>query len=282
MTRGDAGRSRQGVGMGAAPEFTVELPLFSGPFRLLADLIMEQRIDVCDVPVAVVTDRFLAEGSRQASGWSLEETTWFVAACAALLELKVGRLLPRRGPETEEDLLGGASPDLLYARSLELGAFRRVSAELRARMQAAALLLPRMAGPPPELAHLYPDVMAKVGPQDLARAAAKLLAPPPAVDLSHVAPIRATVLDALRTVQERLTVHPKASFRDLVEGCTERIEVVVRFLAVLELYRRGKVEIDQSRLFGDITVRWQPLPEAEAEPDLEAGEISSAVEEGVG
>jgi segregation and condensation protein A len=253
------------AGMSATLEFSIELPLFTGPFRLLADLILEQKVDVCDVPVAVVTERFVAEGSRRAPGWSLEETTWFVAVCAALLELKVGRLLPRPHTATEEELLGGASPDLLYARSLELAAFRRVAGDLQARIEAAALRVPRTAGPPPEFVHLYPDVLAGVGPADLARAAAALLAPSPTIDLSHVAPIRASVLDALRTVQERLTSRPEASFRDLVEGCTERIEVVVRFLAVLELYRRGKVEVDQSRLFGDITVRWQANAGAEPE-----------------
>lgn len=267
MTSGDAGPSEAGAGTSATLEFAVELPLFTGPFRLLADLILEQKVDVCDVPVAVVTERFVAEGSLRAPGWSLEETTWFVAVCAALLELKVGRLLPRRHAATEEELLGGASPDLLYARSLELAAYRRVAGDLQARIEAAALMVPRMAGPPPEFAHLYPDVMASVGPSDLARVAATLLAPPPAIDLSHVAPIRASVVDALRTVQERLMVRPEASFRDLVEGCTERIEVVVRFLAVLELYRRGKVEVDQSLLFGDITVRWQPGMGTDLEPE---------------
>ena len=78
-----------------------------------------------------------------------EDVTWFLAICAVLLELKVGRLLPRHVDETEEELLGGASPDLVYARSLELRAFRRVAEDLAARMAEAALLVPRSAGPPP-------------------------------------------------------------------------------------------------------------------------------------
>src|SRR6266567_3129559 len=175
-----------------APGFTVELPLFSGPFRLLAGLILERKMDVCDVPVAMVTERFLRVGAEAAPGWSLDEATWFVAVRAALLELKVGRLLPRPSAETEEDLLGGASPDLLYARSLELAAFRRVALDVAERMALAALMVPRDAAPPAELAHLYPDVMERITAADLAAAAARLLAPPPAIDLSHVAPIRVT------------------------------------------------------------------------------------------
>jgi len=95
------------------PGFAVELPVFSGPFRLLADLIVDQKIDVCDVPVSRVTERFVAQGVEQARGWTLDECSWFVAVCALLLELKVGRLLPKAVADSEEDLLGGTSPDLL-------------------------------------------------------------------------------------------------------------------------------------------------------------------------
>src|ERR671939_1159742 len=118
--------------------FAVELPIFVGPFRLLADLILDQNIDVCDVPIATVTDRFL-EHAKDVERWSLDEATWFLAACAVLLELKVGRLMPRHEVLDEEDLLG-VSPDLVYARSLELAAFRRVAVDLARRFEDEARL----------------------------------------------------------------------------------------------------------------------------------------------
>jgi segregation and condensation protein A len=242
---------------GRAEQLTVELPIFSGPFRLLAGLILEHKVDVCDVPVARVTDQFLQLGASEASSWTLEEATWFLAMCAVLLELKVGRLLPRQRTETEEELLGGASPDLLYARSLELTAFRVVSMDLAEQMAAAALLVPRTAGPPPEFAHLYPDPLATVDATRLTALAAELLAPPSPVDLSHVTPIRVSLADAVRAVQERMEALTEARFRDLLEGCHERIDVVVRFLALLELHRDGKVRLAQAQVFGDIEVHWQ-------------------------
>lgn len=234
--------------------FAVELPVFSGPFRLLADLLLEQRIDVCDVPIATVTERFLSHAS-EADGWSLEEATWFLAVCAILLELKVARLMPRHEAVDEEDLLG-VSPDLAYARSLELAAFRRVTSWIAHRLEEEALSFPREAGPPPEFAHLYPDVLEKVTPQDLARLAAALLRPPPLLDLSHVTPIRYTMAEAVRAVREQLARRREARFRELVADCRERIQVVVRFLALLELYREGKVELHQAETFGEIEVRW--------------------------
>ena len=242
--------------MTEASAFAVELPAFTGPFRLLAELIMEQKVDVCDVPVATVTDRFLAY-AKESDHWDLEEVTWFLAMCAALLELKVGRLMPRHTEADEDDLLGG-SPDLAYARSLELAAFRRIAVELARRLEDEAGYFTRDIGPGPEFSRLYPDPMEKVGADDLAALAARLLRPPPTLDLTHVTPIRYTMAEAMSAVERRIEDFGRAaSFRDLVADCDERIQVVVRFLALLELYRDGRVELDQGETFGEIHVTWQ-------------------------
>src|SRR5439155_26868232 len=118
-------------------------------------------------------------------------------------------------------------------------------------------------------ADVYPDVMERVSADWLRRAAVDLLAPAPVVDLSHVAPIRASMSDALRALEERLWATPRARFRDLVDGCTEKIEVVVRFLAILELYREGKVDLTQASLFGDSEVRWHGSTEPSTEGSVE-------------
>ncbi|HVD69082.1 MAG TPA: segregation/condensation protein A, partial [Actinomycetota bacterium] len=150
--------------------FAVEVPGFTGPFRLLADLVLEQKVDVCDVPIATVTDRFLAY-AKEAERWNLEEATWFLAICAILLELKLARLTPRQVEPDEEDIVGG-SPDLLYARSLELRAFRKVAIELARRLEDEAGYSARDVGPGPEFSRLYPDPLAAVSAGDLASLAA--------------------------------------------------------------------------------------------------------------
>ncbi|MGZ4137859.1 MAG: segregation and condensation protein A [Actinomycetota bacterium] len=235
--------------------FAVELPAFTGPFRALADLLLAQKIDVCDVPIASVTHGFLAY-SKDADAWNLDEATWFLAVCAILLELKVGRLMPRHEALDEEDLLG-VSPDLVYARSLELAAIRRVAVDLSRRFEEEALRHPREAGPPPEFAHLYPDVLEKVRPETLTQLAAGLLRPPPALDLYHVTPIRYTMEEAVAAVMAHLGRSGHARFRELVADCDERIQIVVRFLALLDLYREGKVDLSQAETFGEIEVAWQ-------------------------
>jgi segregation and condensation protein A len=236
--------------------FDVELPGFSGPFRLLADLILEHKLDVCDIPLATVTDGYLAY-AKEPERWNLEEATWFLAICAVLLELKVARLTPKHTELDEEDLLGG-SPDLAYARSLELRAFRRVAIELARRLEDEAGYFARDVGPGPEFSHLYPDPMQKVTAAQLAVVAAQMLRPPPSLDLSHVTPVRFTVAEAMTAVETRIQgfIGGQATFRDLVADCDERIEVVVRFLALLELYREGKVELQQGATFGEIEVGW--------------------------
>ena len=242
---------------GAAGTFAVDVPGFTGPFRLLADLILEQKVDVCDVPIATVTDAFLAT-ANDPERWNLEEATWFLAICAVLLEIKVARLTPRIVEPDEEDLLGG-SPDLAYARSLELHAFRAVAVEIARRVEEEAAYFTRDVGPGPEFSHLYPDPLVRVQPPQLAALAAQLLRPPPMLDLSHVTPIRYTVAEAMTAVEERIQAVPGAlaSFRELVADCEERIHVVVRFLALLELYREGKVDIQQASTFGEIEVGWK-------------------------
>ena len=85
-----------------------------------------------------------------------------------LLELKVGRLMPRHTEQDEEDLLG-ASPDLAYARSIELAAFRRVAVEIARRLEDEAGFFARDVGPGPEFSHLYPDPMETIVAEDLAR-----------------------------------------------------------------------------------------------------------------
>lgn len=237
-------------------EFAVELPVFTGPFRLLAELILEQKVDVCDIAVATVTDRYLAH-AKDAEGWNLEEATWFLAVCAVLLELKVSRLTPKHTELDEDDLLGG-SPDLAYARSLELAAFRKVALEIARRLEDEAGYFARDVGPGPEFSYLYPDPMTHLRPEQLATMAGALLRPSPTLDLSHVTPVRYTVAEAMTTLEERITdIGDGATFRDLVADCDERIHVVVRFLAILELYREGKVELAQAETFGDIEVAWK-------------------------
>lgn len=79
---------------------------------------------------------------------------------------------------------------------------------------------------------------------------------PKVIGLEHVAPIRASVAEAIISVADHMRQAGRTTFRNIVDGITDKIEVVVRFLAILELYKQGRVELEQLRRFGDIEVVW--------------------------
>jgi segregation and condensation protein A len=150
--------------------------------------------------------------------------------------------------------------DLLLARLLECRTFKDVARGLERRMDEAARSAPRAVGADERFGDLpVPDGLDGVtAPQlrDLARAA---LAEPlaPRVDLTHVTAIRTTVVVAMAEVVDAVRRAGRVSFRHLVAGLVERVEIVVRFLAVLELVKQGLVEVDQrTGNFGSIVVTW--------------------------
>ena len=78
------------------------------------------------------------------------------------------------------------------------------------------------------------------------------------IDTEHIAPIRVSVADAVREIVNDIPHEGTVTFRTLTDGMVDRIAIVVRFLAVLELFKQGVVEIDQAEMFGDIHVSWLP------------------------
>jgi segregation and condensation protein A len=87
------------------------------------------------------------------------------------------------------------------------------------------------------------------------------------IGLEHVAPIRASVAEALITVSQQLRLDGRTTFRKLIIGVNDRIEIVVRFLAILELFKQGRVDLDQVERFGDIEVIWLGVEEQEISID---------------
>jgi segregation and condensation protein A len=97
-----------------------------------------------------------------------------------------------------------------------------------------------------------------VSPQRLQKAFMRAVTPKPVprIDLFHVAPIKASVSDAIAEFLDELPRVGRISFRRLTSGLVERLEVIVRFLALLELFKQGFVELEQTERFGDVEVVW--------------------------
>jgi segregation and condensation protein A len=232
----------------------VKLDVFEGPIDLLLHLITRQRVDIYEVSMATITEEYL-EAMRDMRDLDLESATGFLVVAATLLELKSMRLLPsRRLDEVDGNLL--EERDLLLARLVECATYREAGSYIRAALGRGEGFHPRKAGLEERFLSVAPDLLAGIGPQDLAAAAAVSLAPrpKPELDTSHLPPIRVSVRDAIVELWELLNEGAPMSFAELCHGRIERIEVIVRFLALLELFKAGAVSLHQAHRWGDILV----------------------------
>ncbi|HZU78739.1 MAG TPA: ScpA family protein [Acidimicrobiales bacterium] len=236
----------------------VETAVYEGPFDVLLQLISEHKVDIYDVPLAAVIDAFLAE-LEQRRPIDLEVCSEFLVIAAILVELKSRKLLP--GPDEvddDEELSGFDERDRLLARLYELQAYAAAADTFSLLVERAQRCLPRIAGMEEPFRDMAPDILAGVTAEKLA--AAYLLAatpkPVPSLDLFHVTVEAVTVSEAVEELQERLPGEQTVTFRDLTSHCTTRMQVIVRFLALLELCKRGWVTLDQGETFGDLVVTW--------------------------
>lgn len=247
--------------------YEVRLDVFEGPIDLLLHLITRQRVDIYDVSISTITEEYAAALTRM-ENLDLEITTEFLVVAATLLELKSLRLLPGRDANVDPQLL--EERDALLARLVECATFRSAGDHIAVELAAGAGFSPRLVPLEPEYAELAPDVLAGVRLEDLGRAAAVALAPKPQVvlDTSHVAPIRASVRDAIDELLGKLRAGGARSFAELCGDRDGKLEVVVRFLALLELFKAGVIELGQRDRFGEITARWTGDGDEEALTDL--------------
>jgi len=257
--------------------YEVHTPVFDGPFDLLLHLILREQVDLYEINLSEIVDAYLVELDRM-DRLDLEVATEFLLIAATLVELKARRLLPEDNEIDLDDELGlWEERDLLLARLVECKTFKDAALILRRLSADAARSYPRNCGPVEDhFLSLAPDLLEKTTPDDLRAAYLKATAPKPVVrvDLSHVTPIKVTVAEAVEELIDELPRAGRMTFRNLTAELVDRIEVVVRFLAVLELFKQGLVELEQAAAFGDITVVWT------ADDHVSAEEIKIDIYEG--
>lgn len=242
--------------------YEVSTPVFEGPFDLLLHLILQEKVDLYEVSLSAIVDAYLVELRRIQDSLDLEVATEFLLIAATLVELKARRLLPgREDVDLDEELALWEERDLLLARLLECKTFKDVASVLSGLADGAALSYPRIAGLDERFQGLAPDPLEGLNPVKLRNAYQRAIAPKlvSRVLLDHVAPIRVSVSDAVSELIDELPRVGRISFRRLTEGLVERLEVIVRFLALLELFKQGVVDLDQPQIFGDIDVVWLGL-----------------------
>lgn len=251
----------------------VATPVYEGPFDLLLQLILKEQVDIYEVSLARIVDAYLVEveNMQRANTLDLDVITGFLLIAATLVELKARRLLPNQADmDLDEELALWEERDLLLARLLEAKTFKDVAVVFSQLADDADLSFPRAVGADERFVDVMPDLLEGTSVQSLQRAAIRALTPRPVpvVDLFHVNTVKVTVADAVAELLDELPRVGRISFRRLTAGLVDRIEVIVRFLAVLELFKQGAVEIDQPERFGDIEVHWALADDADTDTIL--------------
>ncbi|MFI1996585.1 segregation and condensation protein A [Actinoplanes sp. NPDC020271] len=240
-------------------KFTVKLHNFEGPFDLLLQLIGKHKLDVTEVALHVVTDEFIAYIRAMGDDWDLDETSEFLLVAATLLDLKAARLLPSAEVEDEEDLALLEARDLLFARLLQYKAFKEAAAHIHELEGIGARRWPRVVTLEERYAQALPELVLGIGPQRLFKLALKQFTPkpgPPQVSIAHIHQVRVSVREHAELLRDRLRRIGVATFSLLTADCDSLLEVVARFLALLELYRQDLIDFEQPVSLDELTVRW--------------------------
>jgi segregation and condensation protein A len=251
--------------------YEVQTAVFEGPFDLLLHLIMREQVDLYEVSLSTIVDAYLAELDRMQAAegpLDLDVATENLLIAATLIELKARRLLPGRDDvDIDDEFSIWEERDLLVARLLQCKTFKDAAKVLSALGDEAGRSFPRLCGPEEHFLAVTPDLLAGVTPAQLKAAFLKAVAPKPVpkVDIAHLHMVKANVSDAVAELVDELPRVGRISFRRLTESLVERLEVVVRFLALLELFKQGLVDLEQPLAFGDIEVVWLGHERADAD-----------------
>jgi segregation and condensation protein A len=240
-----------------ASGFHVRLDNFEGPFDLLLSLISRRQLDLTEVSLSQVTDEFITY-LGPGNDWDLGQATEFLVVAATLLDLKTARLLPSSEAEDEEDLALLEARDLLFARLLQYRAYKLAAAYLAELERGQSLRHGRSVELEPQFTALLPEVVIAMSIERFAALAAAALAPRPVpvVATEHVHAPRVSVREQMAIMRERLRRSGSSTFRSLVADCASTLEIVARFLGLLELYRDGSVAFDQAAALAELRVRW--------------------------
>ena len=252
--------------------YAVQTPVYEGALDVLLHLITKQQVELYEISIATITGEFIshlermqAESAANNTPLDLETVTEFLLIASTLVQLKTQRLLPgRENIDLDEELALWEERDLLLARLVECKTFKDAALALVTLEDMAKGSYPRRAGMEEHFLSISPDPLEGMKPERLRTAFLRAMAPkpqPPKVTLDHVTQIRVTVEDAIEELVEQLPRIRKASFRQLTGKYTERLEVIVHFLGLLELYKLGVLEIDQAVTFGEMHVTWLGYPD---------------------
>ncbi|WP_314018287.1 segregation/condensation protein A [Lancefieldella parvula] len=246
--------------------YKVNTATYSGPFDLLLQLVSRQKVAIGSISISEVADQYLAEVDAMEE-LDLDVASDFVLVASTLLDMKAHALVPQDvslknsyDEDKYDDELDGLSPDeareVLIARLIAYKQFRNAGAALGSRMEAESYMFPRSVGPDPDFLNLMPDYLEGITLRSLAVICADIDSKRETflLEAEHVAPKRLPVALTVASVDRLTRSKGKVTFSELLDGQDTPEIVVANFLAVLELFKRGLVRVQQDVIFGEIEI----------------------------
>ena len=244
--------------------YKVSTPVYEGPLDLLLQLIERAELDITKLALAQVTDQYLAH-LRSIQERAAEDVSAFLVIAAKLLQIKSEALLPR--PPVRE--VGEEDPAEALARQLlAYKRYKEIAQTLSTRESAGLRTFLRLAPPPKVQGVVDLSEFTLTDLVNAVRSAFTQVDTRPELNTVVRAP-RITIRDRIRHIVGNIKTSQRTSFRRLLGKGHTRLEVVVTFLAMLELVKRRYLKAQQDVLFGDIELvpaeEWDDNPEFETE-----------------
>lgn len=233
----------------------VELPAYKGPLDLLLTLIQQEKVDIYDIPIARIADQFV-EAVRHLGPMDMEVTTEFLVLAAQLLYIKSRDLLPKP-PKNEQSEVG--EEDLrqeLVERLIAYRTFKQAAQLLAALETSSGRSYCREVDVEGLLADVKPeDPLKGISFDNLWKAYCRVIErAEKGEQIQHVEPEEISIEVMLADVLRRVLLHPKGMRFYQLMRIRSRMEMVVSFLALLELLHSGKVRAEQLTMLSDIMI----------------------------
>jgi len=225
------------------PNFRIELPNFEGPLDLLLHLIRKHELDILDLPIAFITDKYL-EYLELLHGMNLDIASEYLVMAATLAHIKSKMLLPRPPEDQDDELLDELDPRAeLIRRLLEYQKYKTVAADLGERAISGRDVFSRGAPPPSADG---PPPLKEVSVFKLLDALKKIAARINADIALEVDAERMTIQDRIGDLVDLLRERRRCRFDELFEGVSTSYDLVVTFLALLEMAKMRLASIYQT------------------------------------
>lgn len=237
-------------------KYSVKTEVFEGPFDLLLDLVSRQKLDINAISLSDIADEYIEHIERMKE-LDLDVASEFLLLASTLIEIKAHSLMPKEevyvGDELD-DLSPLEMRSILVSRLIAYKQFKNVASELAYRMEAEGRMHPRNAGLEKDFLNLMPDYLEGVTLHNLATICADLVFKREVflLEAEHIAAIPLSLESKAESIRKKLHTQNRIAFSDIVEVGAPPEVIVVAFLALLELYKRGICTLYQDSLFGEI------------------------------